>query len=154
MILQSKYNNLVITLGKWERYHYPYHFIWIRRESFAAVQGWLTQIRTLAHPKIVTILVGNKCDMKAERQVETREGEGFAIEHDLLFTEVSAFSGDNISDAFERCAGSILTKMEMEHHDLDHQDNMRSVIQVVGTRVTAPTQPKTFATSPGSSSCC
>ena len=123
-----------------------------RRESFKSIEQWLKQIRTLAHTKIVIILVGNKSDMKKERQVETREGEAFAAEHDLLFTEVSALSGENIPEVFVRCAGSILTQIEMGRIDLDH--DMHSGIQVVGTHP-HPSQTSTrTTTSSSNSSCC
>jgi GTPase SAR1 family protein len=147
MILQSKQNMLQRQQSKCMVSHQ------FRRESFTAVEEWLKQIGKLAHPNIVTILVGNKCDMKKEQQVETWEGEKFASEHDLLFVEVSALNGDNIEEAFVKCAGCILTKIETEHLDVG-QDSMHSVIQLVGPHSTSM-QPKTSANNPRSSnSCC
>lgn len=46
-------------------------------------------------------LVGNKLDLQTNnRQVSTEEGHSYAEEAGLLFTETSARSGDNVSDAF------------------------------------------------------
>lgn len=93
------------------------------------------------------ILVGNKFDMKGQRQVSTREGETFAAEHDLLFTEVSALSGENILETFLICAGTIITRIEMGQIDLDR--DMHTGIQVVGTRQVSKSSVDTT-----SSSCC
>jgi Ras-related protein Rab-4B len=120
----------------------------VRRESFNEIDRcWLKQIKALAYKKIVIILVGNKSDMRSERQVETHEAEAFAAEHDLLFAEVSALSGENINEVFVKCAGSILTGIEMGKIDLDR--DMHSGIQVVGTH---PISRSPIDSS--SSSCC
>jgi GTPase SAR1 family protein len=121
------------------------------QESFNSIDRWLKQIRTLAHRKIVIILVGNKSDMKSERQVSTEKGETFAAEHDLLFAEVSALSGENIPEVFVRCAGSILTQIEMGQIDLDR--DMHGGIQVVGTHP-HPSRTSMKTTTSSNSSCC
>ncbi len=49
-------------------------------------------------------LVGNKLDLAADRQISTEDGQAYADEANLLFTEASARNGDNVSEAFIKVA--------------------------------------------------
>jgi len=51
------------------------------RETFNALTNWLTDARNLASPNIVIILVGNKKDLEAEREVTYLEASRFAQEN-------------------------------------------------------------------------
>lgn len=51
------------------------------RETYNALTNWLTDARTLASPNIVIVLVGNKKDLEAEREVTFLEASRFAIEN-------------------------------------------------------------------------
>ena len=51
------------------------------RETYNALTNWLTDARTLASPNIVIILVGNKKDLDAEREVTFMEASRFAQEN-------------------------------------------------------------------------
>lgn len=82
------------------------------RESFNSLQNWLTDARSLASPSIVIILVGNKKDLEAQREVTYEEACNFAKENDLIFVECSAFNGENVDEAFLKCSRSILTCIE------------------------------------------
>jgi len=56
-------------------------------------------------------LVGNKCDLDAERQVNVDEGAAFAKQHGLhAFVETSAKTAHNVSDAFLAAAGEIYAR--------------------------------------------
>lgn len=50
---------------------------------------------------VVTILVGNKTDLKDAREVNTDEGKAFAEAHGLFFMETSALGNSNVAAAFE-----------------------------------------------------
>ena len=43
------------------------------RDSYNAISSWLSDARTLASPNIIVILVGNKKDLDAEREVTFME---------------------------------------------------------------------------------
>lgn len=82
------------------------------RDSFNALQNWLTDARNLASPNIIIVLVGNKKDLEAQREVSFQEASQFARENELIFLECSAFSGENVEETFLRCARTIITNIE------------------------------------------
>ena len=51
------------------------------RDSYNAISSWLSDARTLASPNIIVILVGNKKDLDAEREVTFMEATRFAQEN-------------------------------------------------------------------------
>jgi len=51
------------------------------RETFNALSNWLSDARTLASPNIIIVLVGNKRDLDAEREVTFLEASRFAQEN-------------------------------------------------------------------------
>ncbi|KAM9260136.1 LOW QUALITY PROTEIN: ras-related protein Rab-4B-like [Morus bassanus] len=80
------------------------------RETYNALTNWLTDARTLASPNIVIILCGNKKDLDAA-EVTFLEASRFAQEN-LMFLETSALTGENVEEAFLKCARTILNKIE------------------------------------------
>jgi GTPase SAR1 family protein len=56
---------------------------------------------------MIILLLGNKDDLKAEREVTTEEGQEFANKHNLIFFETSAKSGHNIEEAFVQSAAVV-----------------------------------------------
>ncbi|NXG14953.1 RAB44 protein, partial [Grallaria varia] len=67
--------------------------------SYSNVRYWLSCIQEAADDGIAILLLGNKTDCTAKRQVPTREGECLAKEHQLMFYECSAASGHNVSES-------------------------------------------------------
>jgi len=82
------------------------------RDSYNHISSWLADARSLANPDIVIILVGNKSDLEAEREVTFLEASRFAQENDLMFLETSALSGVGVSEVFLKCARQILSKID------------------------------------------
>lgn len=82
------------------------------RDTYNSLTNWLTDARTLASSNIVIILVGNKKDLEAEREVTFLEASRFAQENELIFLETSALTGENVTETFLKCARSILGKIE------------------------------------------
>ena len=70
------------------------------RESFNNISNWITEVRKHAGPNVVKLLVGNKCDLEAERKVPQKEGKEFADSHNMSFLETSAKQRINIDDSF------------------------------------------------------
>ncbi|KAJ3449945.1 ras-related protein rab-4a [Anaeramoeba flamelloides] len=73
-----------------------------RRKSFNQLNTWLSDTRNLTNPNSVTMVIGNKTDLK-EREVSREEGEEFAQENDFIFFETSAKTGENVRDSIMYC---------------------------------------------------
>ncbi|RZF40460.1 hypothetical protein LSTR_LSTR013922 [Laodelphax striatellus] len=82
------------------------------RESFNALSNWLSDARALASPNIVILLIGNKKDLDADREVTFLEASQFAQENELMFLETSAKSGENVEESFLKCSKTILAKIQ------------------------------------------
>src|SRR3990167_211140 len=70
--------------------------------SFERIEDKIQQSYRLADDETFNkiIIVGNQCDLEAERQVSYEEGEKFAKEKKLLFFESSAKNNINIEQIF------------------------------------------------------
>lgn len=103
------------------------------KASFVAIKDWIAEMRKHAPEEALIMLVGNKVDLVKEednlRQVSHREGQDFATEHDLLFTEASAKSGENVDKLFVNLGKEILrneVKARMNYTDVvDFTDSRR-----------------------------
>ncbi|KAG0498108.1 hypothetical protein HPP92_002438 [Vanilla planifolia] len=72
-----------------------------RRQTFDSIGRWLNELHTHSDMNVVTILVGNKTDLKDAREVSTDEGKALAEAHGLFFMETSALDNSNVKAAFE-----------------------------------------------------
>jgi len=79
------------------------------RASFQAMDHWYNEVRTHAAPEAVICLVGSKIDMEASRQVSTQEGSDFALQHGLLFCEVSSKANQNVKAPFLEIVDNIIS---------------------------------------------
>jgi small GTP-binding protein len=72
--------------------------------SFDDLSNWLHDLQQLCNPNAFILLVGNKSDLEAERQVGMRQAQDFAEKHKLDYVETSAKSGHNVKETFTRLA--------------------------------------------------
>jgi small GTP-binding protein len=79
------------------------------RSSFANMRYHLTREKEIS-PEAVYVIVGNKLDLKENRQVPAAEAEAFAVENGMIFMETSCKEGINIETPFKKMIQSILTK--------------------------------------------
>ena len=70
------------------------------KDSFLHLSDWLKDITNINMNEVIFALVGNKIDLAEYREVSLEEGQKFAEEHDFIFQEVSAKTGDGFSDLF------------------------------------------------------
>uniref|UniRef100_A0A8D3DA38 Calcium release activated channel regulator 2Ab n=1 Tax=Scophthalmus maximus TaxID=52904 RepID=A0A8D3DA38_SCOMX len=73
-------------------------------ESFKAVQPWLVNVQEAAGEGIPVLLLGNKMDMDGEREVSFKDAEQLAHENKVMFFEVSAYTGKNVTESLTRLA--------------------------------------------------
>lgn len=99
-----------------------------RRPTFTHVQDWLSDLRAIAEPDIVVILVGNKCDLANtddpeapnKREVTSVEASEWAQRNGVLeYVETSAKSGEGVEKAFGRVAERIYENIEAGKYDLN-----------------------------------
>jgi Ras-related protein Rab-2A len=95
-----------------------------RRPTFEHVTDWLNDLRQIAEPDIVVVLVGNKNDLASgdenKREVTTQEAEDWAKKNGVLeYVETSAKSGEGVEMAFGRVAERIYMNIEAGKYDLN-----------------------------------
>ncbi|KAL2755166.1 hypothetical protein ACRALDRAFT_1035208 [Sodiomyces alcalophilus JCM 7366] len=101
-----------------------------RKQTFQHVTDWLNDLRQIAEPDIVVVLVGNKADLAQpdspdgdggnRREVTRAEAEAWARRNGILeYVETSAKSGDNVEKAFTRVAERIYQNIQAGKYDLN-----------------------------------
>lgn len=84
------------------------------RASFLNSSKWIDEVRSERADDVVILLIGNKTDLSARRQVAEDEGEAKAREHDVMFIESSAKAGFNIKQLFRKIAMALPGVSTME----------------------------------------
>ncbi|KAH8677451.1 ras family-domain-containing protein [Xylariales sp. PMI_506] len=98
-----------------------------RKATFQHVTDWLNDLRQIAEPDIVVILVGNKSDLAGDdadssgkREVSVREAEDWARANGVLqYVETSAKSGEGVEVAFMKVAERIFDNINAGKYDLN-----------------------------------
>ena len=70
------------------------------RDSFTNLSQWLKDLTNVNMEEVILCIVGNKIDLSDKTAVNTEEGKKFAEEHDFIFQEISAKTGEGFSDLF------------------------------------------------------
>ncbi|XP_029017117.1 EF-hand calcium-binding domain-containing protein 4B isoform X2 [Betta splendens] len=81
-------------------------------DSFRAVRAWFTSVQEAAGEGVPILLLGNKMDMDGQREVSFEEAEQLAYENKVMFYEVSAYTGKNVTESLTR-----LARLLMEQED-------------------------------------
>ena len=90
------------------------------RDSFKnAITSWYTQLNESLSKEISVMLIGNKKDLAAERQVTEKEAKNCAASNNMMFIETSALSGENIPKAFERLMREVYEKNKIKKEVLE-----------------------------------
>jgi len=81
-------------------------------KSFESLsERWMTQLNDHASSDdLAKLLVGNKSDLEASREVPREKAEQFCLEYGMEMLETSAKSGDNVLQAFEKLIGIVHNK--------------------------------------------
>ena len=70
------------------------------KESFENLYAWLKDLTNININEVIICIVGNKIDLNEKREVSNEEGQKYAQEHDFIFQEVSAKTGEGFSELF------------------------------------------------------
>ncbi|XP_030372120.1 ras-related protein Rab-43 [Scaptodrosophila lebanonensis] len=73
-----------------------------KRASFSNLQRWIEEVRRYTASNVPIILIGNKCDLETEREVDFEEVRHVSqfIPEVLFVMETSAKENTNVEDAF------------------------------------------------------
>ena len=82
------------------------------RKSFEDIKIWLEEAKTYGNSSMYFVLIGNKCDLKNEREVPLVDGETFANENNMIFFETSAKENVNVFKAFETVVDAIVNDIK------------------------------------------
>ncbi|CAA0815420.1 Ras-related protein RABA5a [Striga hermonthica] len=96
-----------------------------RRRTFESVGRWLNELHTYSDMNVVTILVGNKSDLRDAREVTTGEGKALAESQGLFFIETSALDSSNVASAFQTVVKeifSILSRKVIQSQEFKMKD--------------------------------
>lgn len=80
-------------------------------QSFLNIRNWIRNIEQHAADSVNKILIGNKCDMRDDRVIETSRGKALAEEYNIKFFETSAKSDVHVTDAFISIARDIKKRL-------------------------------------------
>ncbi len=78
--------------------------------SFQNLDKWIKELEQSVGLNIPVLLVGNKLDL--ERKVPRQDGLQFAMEHNFMFIECSAKTGEKVDEAFYKLALEIFKREE------------------------------------------
>ncbi|KAL5292148.1 RAB43 family protein [Megaselia abdita] len=83
-----------------------------KRQTFTNLQKWIDEVRRYTGSNVLLILVGNKCDLESEREVEFSEAEAMCqfVPEILFVMETSAKENKNIEDAFVCLAAELMVR--------------------------------------------
>jgi len=84
-----------------------------RKETFEALDVWLSTLRETTTPDVKVVLVGNKKDEESQRQVTSDMGKAYVEKHGLYsFVETSAKTGEGVIETFINIAKSLFLEHE------------------------------------------
>ena len=70
-----------------------------KRNTFEAITDWVQSIKEAKGENFPVVLIGNKCDLNEEREIDKEEGENEAKKNGFLFFETSNKDGTNVDEA-------------------------------------------------------
>ncbi|KAJ9190142.1 hypothetical protein P3X46_001370 [Hevea brasiliensis] len=73
-------------------------------DTFIRAKKWVQELQRQGNLNMVMALVANKSDLDSKREVQNEEGEQFAQENGMFFTETSAKTAYNINELFYEIA--------------------------------------------------
>jgi len=81
------------------------------RESFESIPMWFTEVDKFLPKSRPRILLGNKCDMKLDRTVSTKEAQELAQSLGVEYVETSAKDLINVDESFEKLARMVKSRL-------------------------------------------
>ena len=93
-----------------------------KRKTFDAIYNWIESIKNIKEDKFPVILIGNKCDIEEERDIDKEEGQKLADENGFPFIETSCKDGINIEESVKLLVSDIIEKKKLERENENNQN--------------------------------
>ncbi|XP_065206666.1 ras-related protein Rab-43 [Planococcus citri] len=95
-----------------------------KRSTFLNLQRWIEEVRRYTGSNVLLILVGNKCDLESEREVQLSEAEEMRdyVPEIMYVLETSAKENKNIDDIFI-CLAAELKKRHDQMASVENNDD-------------------------------
>ncbi|XP_013785823.1 ras-related protein Rab-31-like isoform X1 [Limulus polyphemus] len=118
-------------------------------ESYLNMKTWVMELRRNVEEAVVMCVLGNKCDLKSNRAVNTTEAQQYAVSIGATYFETSAVSNEGIEEAFAQTALGLIEVFknnESQHNksndSLDGVDNVLSPQYPLRTNVIKTSEPE------------
>lgn len=79
------------------------------------MKGWVAELRKNVEGSIVLVVIGNKSDLKEERQVNAEEGRIYATKIGAIYHETSVVQDEGIDNVFVDIGRELLSLSSSEH---------------------------------------
>ena len=93
-----------------------------KRNTFEAITGWVESIKEQKGENFPVVLIGNKCDLNEEREVDKEEGENEAKKNGFLFFETSSKDGTNVEEATIALISKVIELKKNQNTEKDDTD--------------------------------
>jgi Ras-related protein Rab-11A len=97
-----------------------------RKATFENVDKWVEELKNNGSEDVLIMLVGNKSDLKEQREIAEEDAKKKAELYNAAFCETSALEGYNIEYAFENLINEITKKVEKEREEKVGKNNGRN----------------------------
>ena len=101
------------------------------KSSFDNIDDWIKFFREIESKDVPIIIIGNKSDLVADRQVTEEEGEIKAKEYGADFIETSANYDGNVKVAFEMMMKRVIKVLMKENKSGENKNNLKKADKVV-----------------------
>ena len=96
-------------------------------KSFDSISEWIKNIYEKKDENFPLILIGNKCDLKDEREVSEEEGLETAEKYKTTYFETSAKEGINVEEAIDELINKIIAQKKEEESSKDKKDEINNI---------------------------
>ncbi|KAF0029664.1 hypothetical protein F2P81_018769 [Scophthalmus maximus] len=123
-----------------------------RRSTFDSVTHWIKEVELYGATNVVLVLIGNKCDLEEQRQVQFEEACDLAKERGILAAlETSAKESQNVEEAFVMMARELLYRNGLNVPQADMTSTPRFLLRADSRPVNGVAS---AYTPPEKKSCC
>ena len=102
-----------------------------KKETFNAIPKWIQSVRENKGNDFPIALIGNKLDLKEEREVETEEGKELAEKYGFSFFETSSKEGTNVHESIFELALKIFVQKEKERKTQEEEEEKKKKKKVI-----------------------